>query len=636
MAAGGFGAELCLVAGVCAAALGDDAQAEQLWQQAIAIDPGAARAHFNLGRLYSSRKRYEEAERYCRQAIALDQNNPGAHCNLGILLARRKQHEEAEGCYRAAIALDPNDSAVHSNLGVLLATQGRDDEADRCYRQALALDPRNREAHSNLGALLAKRNHLDAAEECYRQAIDLDPRHGGAYCNLALLLIARGRLDEAEQCYRRAIELAPERAEAYTNLGLLLDEQERDEEAERLHRKALTLSPASAEIWSNLGNLLAKLQREEEAEQCYRQAIALSPAGPSAFANLGALLATRGREAQAEQCFRQAIALAPTHPLARVNLGYLLLGQGRLTEGWIHHEARYAVGLAKRATIPPELPFPQWQGEALTGRSLLLWPEQGFGDEIQLCRFVPLLKEQGASRITLVCKAPLKALMETLEGVDRVLAADPAWTEVGLHDYWTFPLSLPLHCKTELETIPARIPYLHASSERVALWSSRLRDRAFRVGIVWKGNEKNSNDAHRSLPSLSALKPLWSVAGVQFVSLQKGPAEDEARGPPPGQPLLDLGSDIADFADTAAIVQQLDLVICVDTAVAHLTGALGKPCWVLLPAYKTDWRWLQGRDDSPWYPRIMRLFRQGNARQWDSVIDDVTKALADHVRSALE
>ena len=621
-------AELCLVAGVCAASLGDDGQAQQWWRDAIALDPGSAQAHFNLGRLYSQRKNYAEAERCYREAIALQPGNAGAHGNLAILLLRRHAYDEAEQSYRAALDLDPRNADLHSNFGAMLAARKRDDDAESHYRRAIALDPRNAQAYSNLGALLANRKRHDEAEQCYRHALALEPSHAGAHTNFGLLLAARKQRDEAERMYRRAIELAPATADAYTNLGLLLDASDRDAEAEQLHRHALALEPESDAIWTNLANLLVKLGRNDEAEQSYRRAIALDPASPIALTNLGALLADGGHEDEAEAAFRHAIALAPDYPRAQLNLGYLLLAQGRLAEGWRLHELRYHDDLADRATHPPRLPFPQWQGESLSGKSLLIWPEQGFGDEIQFCRFAPLLKQRGARELTLVCKPPLESLLRTLDGVDRVLNLDDAAVAVPPHDYWAFPLSLPFRLGVELDTIPATTPYLRALPERVARWAVHIPRDGLRVGLVWQGNHRNPNDTDRSLPNVAVLALLWSVPGVRFVSLQKGPAEDQAREPPADQPLVHLGSDIGDFADAAAIVHQLDLLICVDTAFAHLAGALAKPCWVLLPAHKTDWRWLQQRADSPWYPTL-RLFRQRDREEWEPVIGEVAGALRD-------
>ncbi|MEJ1959082.1 MAG: glycosyltransferase family 9 protein [Nitrosomonadales bacterium] len=212
----------------------------------------------------------------------------------------------------------------------------------------------------------------------------------------------------------------------------------------------------------------------------------------------------------------------------------------------------------------------------------MIHPEQGFGDYIQFARYAPLLKARGVSRLTVFCNPSLKALLESMGSIDAVitdLASAP------LHDYWSFPLSLPLYFGTTVDNIPATLPYLHALPERVERWHERLSQKGFRVGLVWKGNPGHKNDANRSLPGLAILAPIWTVPGVMFYSLQKGQGEDEANHPPPGQPVIPLGSDIRDFADSAAIVAQMDLVICVDTAIAHLAGALGKPCWVLLPAF---------------------------------------------------
>lgn len=630
--------DLWNLAGVCAASLGEHVQAESFWRQAIASDPNAAQAHYNLGLLQANSHREAEAEQSYRQAIALEPDNPEAHNNLGLLLARREQKGEAESCYRRAIALDPENGGVYSNLGVLMASDNRQDEAERCYRQAIALEPGDGDVHSNLGVLLASQGRNEEAEQCYRIAIALDPGKAGAagaYSNLGILLASQGRFDEAEQCYRQAIALKPENAKAHTNLGLLLEEAKREDEAEKCHRKALALDPEGAEIHSNLANLLANHLRWDEAEECYRQAIRLKPDAAVLHSNLGVLLANRKREAEAEQCLRQAIALDPGYQLARLNLGFLLLRQARFAEGWAHHEARYDPGLPDNGIPSPKVSFPKWQGESLAGKSLLVWAEQGFGDEIQFCRYLPLLKEQGATHITLVCKTPLKSLMETLEGVDAVLAAESAAGAIPLHDYWTFPLSIPLHCQTRLETIPARLPYLRALPERIEKWSPRLPHGQFNVGLAWQGNVGHHNDLFRSLPTSSTLAPLWSVPGVRFFSLQKDSGEDEASAAdqnfPEGRAPANLGSDISDFSDTAAIIEHLDLVICVDTAVAHLAGALAKPCWVLLPAYRTDWRWLHERPDSPWYPGVMRLFRQKDGQDWTSVIADVRKALNDEV-----
>jgi hypothetical protein len=311
--------------------------------------------------------------------------------------------------------------------------------------------------------------------------------------------------------------------------------------------------------------------------------------------------------------------------MARFNLSYLLLRQGRFEEGWKCLDARNWLGeLAKHVSCP------RWQGESLTGKSVLIGYEAGHGDMIQFCRYAAVLKAQGAAAITMICHPALKTLFAGLEGVDSLFALDQPIPTSGW-DYWTTLLSVPYYCKTRLDTIPTGIPYVHAPKERAGKWARQLPKNGLRVGLVWKGNPLFENDADRSLASLEVLAPLGQVSGVHFISLQKGAGEDEAMHPPAGLPLTHVGGQLTDFADTAAVVANLDLVICVDTAVAHLAGALGKPCWVLLPDYKADWRWMADRTDSPWYPGTMRLFRQPRMGDWNSVVAEVVVALGEWV-----
>lgn len=431
-----------------------------------------------------------------------------------------------------------------------------------------------------------------AAENCFRQALSLNPELGEALANLGLLRERSGAIAEAEECYRRAISLCPASVQNYLNLGALLLNGKRFSEAERVNQQALRLAPDSPMAWSNLGVLLACMKREDEAEQCYRTALALDGG----------------------------------YARARFNLSYVLLRQGRFEEGWACFEARDWY-----ARLAAHFIFPRWRGESLSGKSLLIGFEAGHGDMIQFCRYALVLKAQGVARIMLVCHPALKTLFSTLSSVDEVLSFADEVPASGW-DFWSPPMSLPYYCQTRLDSIPAPVPYLFAELARVEKWRKRLSSADVCVGLVWKGNPRFENDADRSLPSLQLLAPLGGVLGASFVSLQKGAGEDEARNPPAGLSLLDLGSSMEDFADTAAIVSCLDLVISVDSSVAHLAGALGKPCWVLLPDYKTDWRWLSGRTDSPWYPDRMRLFRQAPGAGWPPVVALIASELTRWVR----
>ncbi len=428
---------------------------------------------------------------------------------------------------------------------------------------------------------------------------------------------------QALACFRDAIAMAPDFAEAHANIAYLLDQDGDASAAEMHYRRALALEPGLAQTWLNFGGFLTRERRPGEAEEACRRAVFLDSAHPAAWSNLGVLLTAGKREAEAEQCYRTALALDPAHAKSAFNLAYLLLRQGRYEEGWARFESRdwYQATAAR-------LRCPRWSGEALAGKSVLVGTEAGHGDMIQFSRYAPLLKHKGAVRVSLLCHAPLKPLLSTLHGVDEVIAADEELDADGW-DFWTPPLSLPRLLETTLDSIPAAIPYLFADAARVQRWAARMGGGTgeLRVGLVWKGNPRFENDADRSLPSLATLAPLGAIAGVRFYSLQKGAGEDEALQPPPALALTHLGGEITNFADTAAIMANLDLVIAVDTAAAHLAGALGRPCWVLLPDYWTDWRWLADRRDSPWYPATMRLFRQPPGGGWDVVIEELGDAL---------
>ncbi len=435
--------------------------------------------------------------------------------------------------------------------------------------------------------------------------------------------LAEQRYDAAEACFRESLHHLPDLPEAAANLGYVLDKRGETTEAEYWLRRALELAPDCLEPALTLGALLTTAKRFKDAEVICLKAVTLRPESPQPWSNLGVLYAEMKREVEAEQCQRTAMALDPEHLTSRFNLAYVLLRQGRYEEGWACLEARrwYAAFAARMSC-------PRWTGEPLAGKSLLIGCEAGHGDMIQFVRYAAVLRKQGVRSIDLICHPPLQPLFAGQRdlGIDRVFAFDEPLPD-GDWDFWTPPMSIPFHCRTTLATIPASIPYLRADPERVAFWQPKLPTGKPRVGLVWKGNPRFENVRDRSLPSLETLEPLGDVAGVHFVSLQKGAGEDEAAAPPGRLNLANLGAGIRDFADTAAVVSQLDLVIAVDTAVAHLAGALGLPCWILLPEYKTDWRWLKERTDSPWYPGVVRLFRQRTMGDWSDVVESLRAAL---------
>jgi Tfp pilus assembly protein PilF len=434
--------------------------------------------------------------------------------------------------------------------------------------------------------------------------------------------LAAGDAVAAEQCFRAALQIAPCQPELHANLAYVLQLQGDLRQAHAHYESALDLDPTLAQVHLNYGTLLHAQKHLAQAQEAYTQAIVLMPEAPGGWSNLGGLFASTKQDALAELCCRQALARDANHIKAHINLAYVLLRQGRFEEGWRCLERRDWY-----ASLQAALPCLRWQGEPVQGKTLLMVQEAGHGDMIQWVRYAAVLKHQGAASIGVLCHPALTSLMTTLDGVDQVLSFDDE-LPAAAWDCWTPVFSLPYHCQTRLNTVPASIAYLHAPAHLLAKWQSLQVSGDLHVGLVWQGNPLFDNDADRSLPVLELLAPLWQVPGVTFISLQKGQGEDQARHPPPGQALLNLGAQIDDFADTAAIITQLDLVIAVDTAVAHLAGALGKPCWVLLPAYQTDWRWLEGRSDSPWYPGVLRLFRQSQPGDWSDVVAQLQSALA--------
>ena len=432
-------------------------------------------------------------------------------------------------------------------------------------------------------------------------------------------LVAR-EYPDAEACFREAVALAPELGAAHANLAWVLARASASGEADASYRRALELAPADVQIHLNYGAFLAALNRCREAEAVYVRAVGLDPGSAPAWSNLGALFAQTGRFEDAEGCCRMSVRLDPSYVNAHINLAYLCLRQGRFEEGLEHYKWR-----TWQSPLGPRVDAPLWGGEPLDGKALLVGHEGGFGDAIQFSRYIAVLKRRGARRIALLCPRPLEHLFQSLDGVDELLLPDDELPRSGW-DYWTSLMSAPWHCRTRVDSIPAALPYLRAEPSAVERWGRMLPAGRLRVGLAWKGNPRFENDAARSIQSLDLLAPLGHVDGVTFIGLQTDRTEDASARD--ALQLVEPAVGVESFAETAAIIANLDLVIAVDTAVAHLAGAMGKPCWILLADQMTDWRWLEGRDDSPWYPGTVRLFRQQTRGDWASVVARVGAALA--------
>jgi hypothetical protein len=381
------------------------------------------------------------------------------------------------------------------------------------------------------------------------------------------------------------------------------------------------LKPDFAEGHNNLGLALAERGDFAAAEGCYEQALRLHPRYAEAHTNLGSAFKEQGRLEEALACYELALALDPDAVSTRWNRSLAWLQLGNYAQGWPEYEWRWR----RQGTPPRAFAQPRWDGAPLQGRTILLHGEQGLGDMLQFVRYAPLVKERGGT-VLLAAPPGLVSLLSSCPGVERVVPENEALPPFDAH----LPLmSLPAVFGTTLATVPAAVPYLAAEPERLARWRERLAGvPGFKVGTAWQGNPRHQWDRHRSFP-LAQLEPLAHVEGVTLVSLQKGPGSEQLALPGDRFPVLDLGPELdgggAAFVDTAAVMCCLDLMVCCDTAVAHLAGALGVPVWVALAAV-VDWRWLLGREDSPWYP-TMRLFRQDRLGKWAPVFVRMAAAL---------
>jgi len=550
---------------------------------------------------------------------------PDALYALAISLYGEGRLPEAEEAYRTAAKQHPAWAAPCKGLGDLLMRQHRFADAERAYKQTLTLDPHDADALANLGRALYAQQRLPEAALASHLAVAIRPDYVEAQVDVACILRDLGRLPEAETTLRLAIAKRPGYADAHFNLGVILEKAARPAEAEAAYREALTLLPTAVAAHNNLGNVLYQMGRAHEAVDLYRHALSLNPDVAPSHYNLATALRALDLAHEAEPHYRRALALEPGYFDAQFGLGTLLLSLGAFEEGWPLFESRYMLPRFLHHRTKASLPLAQWAGESLAGRSLLVWQEDGLGDVIQFGRYLPHLKAAGAAHIGMVCAPSLHGLFADVDGIDTLLTHDEAKTKFDDYDCWTSVLSAPTHLGTTLDTIPSA-DYLKIDAAKTAYWRERLASAlppGPRIGLVWKGNPRHHNDAHRSLSSLAQLLPLWSIPGASFVSLQKGQDENEAQRPQPFQPLLALGHELNDFSDTAALIAQLDLVVCVDTSTAHLAASLGKPCYVLLPYHDPDWRWLLGRSDSPWYPGTMQVFRQPRAGNWSAPIEAV-------------
>ncbi|SDF92820.1 tetratricopeptide repeat protein [Paraburkholderia phenazinium] len=560
----------------------------------------------------------DQAAPLYQEALAIDPRQAEALHYFGVLQHQRGAHRAAADLLDQALELEPADAVCWSNRGLVAAALGQHDEAERCYWQALQLHPKFADARNNLGVTLQAQGELEGAVRQYREAIALQPLSVDAHLNLGTALAKLERYDEALEYYEQALALDPYSAEAHFSAGNALNAKGDSAAAIARFRRAIELRPGFANAHVNLGSAIGKLGNYAEAEQQYRYAVALKP-NPTNLVCLGGSLGAQGRLDEEEVFYRRALEIDPGYVDAHQNLAWLLLKRGDYAQGWAEFAKRWRP--LDYAAIAVE-GVPEWHGEPLDGRRILLVGDQGFGDQLQFLRFARVLEQLGAE-VDVCVREPLVPLAERVPGVHR------AWSgkAEGRYDFWAPLMSVPSCIGTEVATIPADVPYLFADEAKVQAWRERVASVAGsrrKVGLVWAGSPTFGNDRYRSM-HFADLAPLGELKDIAWFSLQKGPAEAQLVEAPEAFRPYDFSAELHDFTETAALVMNLDQVIAVDTGVAHLTGALGKPVWIMLPA-NSDWRWLERRSDSPWYPAA-RLFRQGVLGDWKPLVKSVVEAL---------
>jgi tetratricopeptide (TPR) repeat protein len=615
-------ADACHLLGILRHEMGNRAEGERLVRHALTLrdDP---LFHGNLGNMLKEMGRSQEAEASYRRALQLDPNAPGTHYNLAILCTAAGRKAEAVMCYRRALCCIPDFTEAHDNLGILMHEDKRLDEAEKCYRRALAIRPDFVEAYVNLGKLKKESRSPDEAEQFYIQALQINPLLPEAHNNLGSLFRESKRLELAQFAYKNALILRPEYDNAISNLAHVFQELGNPEQAEIGFHRAIAIRPDNADAYNGLGTCLHNTRRLHEAIDIYQRALELGPESSETYNNFGNLLRELNCFDEAEKMFQHAMEILEDRHETAVNYSFLLLHRGDFERGWHFYEERLK-HKDREPLRPSTATF--WQGDAdLRGKTILLYAEQGMGDTLQFVRYASQVAALGAI-VYLDVQAPLKSLIGSCPGVAGVFTRNEL---APPFQYYAPLLSLPYILKTRLDTIPSQIPYLSASPAKVMYWRNRLGPKtALRVGLTWAGDPRkhmlaaNALDRQRSL-HFDQMLPLLDVPGIQFYSLQLGEhTAHQLNGHPQ---VIDVTSDIRDFEDTAAIVENLDLVITVDTSVCHLVGAVGKPVW-MLNRHNTCWRWLNDRSDSPWYP-TMRIFRQPELAEWKSVIVDVQRDL---------
>ena len=610
---------LCLIAH----SNGDLVDSLRLVQRATSINPNNA-AYLNTeGFILRLLGRYGEAIQRLKTAINLKPDYADAFNNLGIVYADSDKIIDAEKNYREALKLRPDFPEVLNNLGNVLVRLGKRKDALAAYSKAILKKPDYAEAYSNLGDTFASQNDHEEALKNFQRAVEITPKWADAWYKSGNCSFRLEEIDQAVRFYRCCLDINPSHMRCLSNIGAAYEKLGRYEEAAIMLRQALIHSPENSINLQKLGHVLLKLGQPMEAALLLTKATQIAPTDSDAHYTLGNALLRMEKLEDAMKCYKRVRHLQPSAARGVFAPASVLLLNGQYDAGWAAYESRFGMSAFKPNI--KDVHARLWDGSPLNGRDLLVHVEQGFGDTIQFIRYVPRIameKLGTGGKIKLLCEPELYPVIKSVQGYHEIYQLNGV--DKVIFDVQIPLLSLPSRFRTNLDTIPSEIPYLKAPSVKsgpvVFSHSDNLN-----VGIAWAGRSTHSDDRYRSIP-FKYFFELLTLSDIDLYSIQTGPASLAAEACFANGTIVDLKDKLGNFGETAAVIEQLDLVITCDTAVAHLAGALGKPVWVLLP-YGGEWRWLVKREDSPWYP-TMRLFRQVICGDWQNVFERVKNALS--------
>jgi tetratricopeptide (TPR) repeat protein len=598
---------------------GEFGKAEKILLQITARERKNFDANHLLGIVSTELNKFEQAEKFFKTSLSINAKYPPLYKNYGFSLTRARQFDKAIEQFNIALRLYPNFALAYSDRGNALEKLNKLDEAIADYDRAIALDPGIFGFYNNRGGAYLRKKELYQALSDFKRAIQLNPNFADAHCGHGNVLVDLKRYEEALAAHEKALSLEPDLENAWLGRGNALVGLKRYDDALTAYEKALSLKPDLENAWVGRGHALVGSKRYDDALAIYEKALSLKPDLENAWLGRGNAFAGLKRYDDAFAAFDKAVELDPAFAQAHYNEGLLRLSLGEMERGWAKNEYRWETHLFRDANR--NFVQPLWLGDSdIRDKAILLHAEQGLGDTVLACRYVPKVAALGA-HVILEVQSSLKTLLGGFQGVSMLIGrGDP----IPQFDVQCPLMSLPLAFQTTIATIPNMVPYIAVRDNAVEKWRSKLSTQKLKVGIAWAGNPDFGGDRDRSI-LLKNILPATRIDGIEYFSLQKDlrHGDEELLNANPG--IMRIDKEINDFADTAAIMMCLDLVISSDTSIVNLAGALGRPVWVLLPSMP-DWRWLLERNDSPWYPTA-RLFRQAKAGDWKTVVNDVCAAL---------